>query len=138
VLPALLSKIDAARSADADRFVIWGTGTPRREFMYVDDLADACLFLMQHYDDEQPINVGCGSDMTIRELAQTLARVVGFEGRFEFDGSKPDGTPRKVLDVSRLKALGWQPQVDLETGVTLTYDWYCRNVARNIPLTSAA
>src|SRR5262249_31375918 len=127
VLPALLRKIDDAKARGADHVTLWGSGTPRREFMHVDDLADACLFLLPRYDDEQPINAGWGEDLTIRELAETLARVVGFRGRFEFDASKPDGTPRKILDVSRLQTLGWRPRIDLETGITMTYEWYCRN-----------
>ncbi len=138
VLPALLRKIHAAHVIGADHVTIWGTGTPRREFLFVDDLADACLFTMQHYDGEQPLNVGWGTDITIRELAQTLARVVGFEERFEFDSSRPDGTPRKVLDVSRLHELGWRPRVHLETGVTMTYDWYRRSLIEKLSITSAA
>ncbi len=128
VLPALLRKIDEAHAAHAESVVVWGSGTPRREFMYADDLADACLFAMRHYDGEQPINVGWGTDLTIHELAAALAGVVGFRGRLEFDRSKPDGTPRKVLDTSQLTGLGWQPRVDLQTGLTLTYDWYRRSM----------
>jgi len=138
VLPALMNKIHAAHVSGADHVTIWGSGTPRREFLYVADLADACVFLMQRYHDEQPINVGCGTDITIRELAETLARAIGFEERFEFDASKPDGTPRKVLDVSRLTSLGWKPRVPLETGVTVTYDWYRRNVASDSAVASVA
>ena len=129
VLPALLRKIDTARCSGAERVVLWGSGTPRREFLFVDDLADACLYLMQHYSDERPINVGCGEDLTIRELAELIAQVVGFRGRFETEPSRPDGTPRKLLDVSRLAALGWRPRVDLETGIARTYAWYLGNVA---------
>jgi len=138
VLPALLRKIETARVQGADAVTLWGTGTPRREFLHVDDLADACLFLMQHYSDERPINVGCGKDLTILELAQLIARVVGFGGRFEFDASRPDGTPRKLLDVSRLKALGWQPRICLESGLADTYAWYLGNIARSSPVSSAA
>jgi GDP-L-fucose synthase len=126
VLPALLHKIDAARVTGAREVTLWGSGTPRREFLYVDDLADACVFLMQHYSDERPINVGCGEDLTIRELAELIAQIVGFRGSFVLDGSRPDGTPRKVLDVSRLTDMGWRPQVDLRTGIEITYDWYRR------------
>ena len=133
VLPALLRKIHNAQATGADRVTIWGSGTPRREFLYVDDLADACLFLMQRYDDEQPLNVGWGTDITIRELAQILARSIGFDGDFRFDASKPDGTPRKVLDVSRLTALGWKPSMPLESGVSITHDWYRRNLAEVAP-----
>lgn len=130
VLPALLRKIDEAHAKGAESVVIWGSGTPRREFMYVDDLADACLFAMRRYDGEQPLNVGWGADLTIRELAAAVARVVGFEGRFEFDGSKPDGTPRKVLDTSRLSELGWHPSVNLASGLERTYEWYRLSAAR--------
>ena len=138
VLPALMRKIHEAKVAGASRMTVWGSGAPRREFMHVDDLADACLFLMEHYEGSEPINVGCGKDLTIRELAHTLARVIGFEGLFEFDGSKPDGTPRKVLDVSRLDALGWRARVDLEAGVATTYDWYRKHVAGRQQATAAA
>ena len=138
VLPALMRKIHEARAAGANRMTVWGSGAPRREFMHVDDLADACLFFMQRYDGAEPINVGCGQDLTIRELAQTLARVIGFEGLFEFDGTKPDGTPRKVLDVSRLNALGWRTSIDLEKGATSTYEWYRRHVAGRKHATAAA
>ncbi len=138
VLPALLRKIEAARASGADRVTLWGSGTPRREFLFVDDLADACLFLMQHYSDEQPINVGCGEDLTILELAQLIAQVIGYSGRFELDAARPDGTPRKLLDVSRLAALGWRPRVDLRTGIRITHDWYRQHVAQRMAATSAA
>ena len=129
VLPALLRKIETARLSGARAVTLWGSGTPRREFLFVDDLAEACLFLMERHADERPINVGWGEDLTIRELAELIGEVVGFRGGFELDPSRPDGTPRKVLDVSRLAALGWKPRVDLRTGIALTYDWYRRNVA---------
>jgi GDP-L-fucose synthase len=129
VLPALLRKIDTARVRGAAAVTLWGSGTPRREFLHVDDLADACLFLMEHYSGEQPINVGWGEDLTILELARLIARVVGYAGRFELDPSRPDGTPRKLLDVSRLTALGWQPRIALESGIADTYAWYLGNVA---------
>ena len=138
VLPALIRKVEAARDAGAAGVTLWGSGTPRREFLFVDDLADACLFLMEHYADERPINVGCGEDLTIRELAGLIAEVVGFRGSFEFDASRPDGTPRKLLDVSRLAALGWRPRVDLRSGIQITYDWYRRNGADSRAVTSAA
>jgi GDP-L-fucose synthase len=131
VLPALLRKIDTARETQAERVTIWGSGAPRREFLYVDDLADACLYLMRHYDGAAPLNVGSGEDLSIRELAATIARVVGFAGHFDYDPSKPDGTPRKVLDVSRLKALGWSPRVSLESGISKTYAWYREHCVRN-------
>jgi GDP-L-fucose synthase len=138
VLPALLRKIDTARSSGAERVTLWGTGMPRREFLFVDDLAEACLFLMQHYSDERPINVGCGEDLSIRDLAQLIAQVVGYPGRFELDASRPDGTPRKVLDVSRLAALGWRARVDLATGIQITHDWYRRHVAPGAAAQTAA
>jgi GDP-L-fucose synthase len=124
VLPALIRKIGDASASGASSITLWGTGTARREFLYVDDLADACIFLMQHYSQEEPINVGCGEDLTIHELASTIASVIGFQGRFEFDTARPDGTPRKVLDVSRLKALGWQAKTTLHAGLAATWDWY--------------
>ena len=127
VLPALLRKMHEAKESGAAEVVIWGTGRPRREFLYVEDLAEACLFLMQHYEDERPINVGCGRDQTIAELAETVARVVGFTGTLRFDSSKPDGAPRKLLDTSRLAALGWTPRTPLEAGVRLTYTWFLAN-----------
>jgi GDP-L-fucose synthase len=127
VLPALLRRFHEAKQNGAAEVVLWGSGRPRREFLYVDDLADACLFLMQHYTDEQPINVGWGSDQTIAELAATVARVVGFTGAMRYDASKPDGTPRKLLDTSRLSALGWRPRTELETGIRLTYEWLLNN-----------
>jgi GDP-L-fucose synthase len=124
VLPALIRRFHDAKQAGAPEVVLWGTGTPRREFLHVDDLADACLHLLNHYDDPQPINVGVGTDVTIRELAELVARVVGYTGAIGNDLAKPDGTPRKLLDVSRLQALGWKPGIDLESGVASTYAWY--------------
>ena len=124
VLPALLGKIDAAVREGRDAVEIWGSGRPRREFLHVDDLADAVVFLMKTWSDEEPINIGTGTDVTIAELARMIAEVVCFTGRFVFDASKPDGTPRKLLDVSRLTALGWRPQIDLEVGIRQTHDWY--------------
>jgi GDP-L-fucose synthase len=124
VLPALIRKFHEARQRGERDTVVWGTGTPRREFLYVDDLADACVFLMNGYDSEELINVGWGEDVSIRELAQLVREVVGFEGELRFDPSKPDGTPRKVLDVSRLQALGWRPSVPLREGVTRSFRWF--------------
>jgi GDP-L-fucose synthase len=121
VLPALLRKAHEARLRGDSELVVWGSGTPRREFLYVDDLADACVHLMELGYDGPIVNVGCGADLTIRELAETVMRVVGFEGRIVFDSSKPDGTPRKLLDVSRLTALGWRASVPLEAGLRLAY-----------------
>jgi GDP-L-fucose synthase len=127
VLPALLRKFHEAKERGASEVEIWGTGTPRREFLHVDDLADACLFLMRQYEDENWINVGWGRDLSIAELAETISRVVGFAGSVRFDASKPDGTPRKLLDTKRLTALGWSPRIDLETGIRSTYAWYLEN-----------
>ena len=124
VVPALIRKIDEARSAGAPQVEIWGSGTPRREFLYVDDMADACVFLLRRYSGHDHVNVGTGEDLTIRELAKTIARVVGYGGGFAYDPSKPDGTPRKLLDVSRLAALGWRAATGLEAGLKLSYDWY--------------
>ena len=127
VLPALLRRFHEAKEAGAAEVVLWGSGRPRREFLYVDDLADACLFLMQHYEDEQPINVGWGRDETIAELAATVAHVVGFSGGTRYDSSKPDGTPRKLLDTTRLTALGWTPRTELSAGIRATYEWFLNN-----------
>lgn len=126
VVPALMRKICEAREscAAAETVEVWGTGTPRREFLHVDDLAAACLFAMQHYDDEMPLNVGSGEDLPIRELAELIARIAGYEGRFVYDESKPDGTPRKLLDSSRIRALGWKPQIELAEGLRQTYQWF--------------
>jgi GDP-L-fucose synthase len=124
VLPALLAKIDAAVWDGRDTVEIWGSGRPRREFLHVDDLADAVVFLMKTWSDEEPINIGTGADLTITDLARLIADVVGFTGQFVFDASKPDGTPRKLLDVSKLTALGWRPRIDLEAGIRQTYEWY--------------
>ena len=129
VLPALLRKIHEAKEDDAPGVSVWGTGTPRREFMHVSDLASACRFLIEHYDTPEVINVGCGEDVTIRELAELICEVVGFTGRLDFDAGKPDGTPRKLLDVSRLRDLGWKPRVSLRDGIRETYDWYLREKA---------
>jgi GDP-L-fucose synthase len=127
VLPALIRKFHEARRANQKSVVIWGTGTPRREFLYVDDLADAVVFLTQHYSGAGLVNVGVGQDVTIRELAEIVGQTVGYEGELVFDTSKPDGTPRKLLDVSRLKGLGWQATTTLEAGLRQTYDWFCAN-----------
>jgi GDP-L-fucose synthase len=124
VLPALMRKFHEAKVSGAGEVVVWGTGSPRREFLYVDDLADALVFLMQGYSDEGLVNVGCGEDLTILELAEAVAGVVGFTGELRFDTSKPDGTPRKLLDVSRLSALGWKAQVPLRAGLERTYGWF--------------
>ena len=127
VLPALLRKFHEAKVSRTPQVVVWGSGTPRREFLHVDDLADACLFLMQGYDEEAIINVGVGEDVSIAELAALVQRVVGYEGDIVFDASKPDGTPRKLLDVSRLGSLGWRARIGLEDGLRQTYRWYQEN-----------
>jgi GDP-L-fucose synthase len=130
VVPALMAKADAARRASAAELVVWGTGSPRREFMYVDDLADALVFLLRHYSDEEHVNIGVGHDVTIRELAETVARIVGLQGKLRFDTSKPDGTPRKLMDSSRLLAMGWKPSTPLEEGLRKTFAWFTDNVAK--------
>ena len=124
VLPALIRRFHEARERGDAELVVWGTGTPRREFLHVDDLADACVFLMRNYAADEPINVGVGEDLSIAELAALVARVVGFQGRLAFDASKPDGTPRKLLDTRRINDLGWRPRIPLETGVAATYRWF--------------
>lgn len=124
VLPALMRKAHEARVSNSQEMVVWGSGNPRREFMHVDDMASAAVFLMLHYDDPGIINVGVGADVSIRELAQLICRVTGFEGRLEFDASKPDGMPQKLLDISRLSGLGWRARIGLEEGIANTYRWY--------------
>jgi len=124
VLPALMRRFHEAKEAGAPEVVVWGTGTPRREFLHVDDLADACLFVMREYDDPQILNVGVGQDVSIRELAELVKEVVGFSGVLRFDPTKPDGTPRKLLDVSRLNALAWKARVPLRQGIEETYRWF--------------
>lgn len=124
VLPAMIRKFHDAKACGAAEVVLWGTGTPRREFLHVDDLADACLFLMQRYDEADHINVGTGIDLSIRELAELVRGIVYPEARLVFDASKPDGTPRKLLDVSRLHQLGWRHSIELRQGVEATYRWY--------------
>jgi GDP-L-fucose synthase len=129
VLAALMRKTHEAKLAQADSVGVWGSGTPRREFLYVDDLADALVFLMRHYSAEGQVNVGTGEDLTIRELAGRIAAVVDFEGRFAFDRTKPDGTPRKLVDVGRLNSLGWTARTSLDDGLRLTYRWFLDNAA---------
>jgi GDP-L-fucose synthase len=124
VLAALLQRIHLAKVNEFSTVEIWGSGTPRREFLHVDDLASACIFLLEHYSDGLPINVGIGTDVTIQELAELIAEVVGFKGTFTFDRSKPDGTPRKCSDTTRLRQLGWAPAIDLRSGLRQTYDWF--------------
>ncbi|MDB6162920.1 MAG: NAD-dependent epimerase/dehydratase [Xanthomonadaceae bacterium] len=130
VLPALLRKFHEAKSKGDSQVVMWGTGTPRREFLHVDDLADACVFLTRSYDGEDIVNIGVGEDISIRELAELIAQVTGYEGQIVNDTSKPDGTPRKLLDVSRVNALGWHAKIPLREGVTETYRWFLQNKAK--------
>ena len=130
VLAALLRKAHEAKKSGARELVVWGTGTPRREFLHVDDCASACLYLLEKYDSPEIINVGCGEDISIRELAELICDVVGFEGELSWDKTKPDGTPRKLLDVSKLRALGWTPTIKLRDGIAQTYDWFLKNAAK--------
>jgi GDP-L-fucose synthase len=128
VLPGLIRRFDDAKTSRSSSVTLWGTGSPRREFLHVDDFARACVFLLEHYDDDEIINVGVGEDITIRELAALIARVVGFDGDLEWDATMPDGTPRKLLDVSRINQLGWRAEIGLEEGVRSTFEWYRRHV----------
>ncbi len=134
VLAALLRKFHEAKVAKAPSVVVWGTGTPRREFLHVDDLADATLFLMHQYDAEEIINVGVGTDLSIRELAELIGEIVGYSGSITYDLSKPDGTPRKLLDVTKLQSLGWKPKIGLREGITHTYQWYQEQVEKEQPI----
>ena len=127
VLPALLHKFHLAKEAAQPSVTLWGTGSAFREFLHVDDLAQACLFLMENYDSPELVNVGCGEDLTVRELAELVGRVVGYSGKIEWDTTKPDGTPRKLLDVSRLNKLGWKARIPLEEGIRSTYQWWLGN-----------
>jgi GDP-L-fucose synthase len=129
VVAALIMKIHAAKVANSPTVELWGTGTPKREFLFSEDLADACIFVMKNYSGEMCLNVGTGRDMTILELAESVARIAGWQGTFTFDQSKPDGMPRKVMDVSRLSALGWNAPSDFETGMKEAYRWYAENIA---------
>ncbi|WP_104088485.1 GDP-L-fucose synthase [Cryobacterium sp. N19] len=128
VLPALIRRYDDAATSGATSVTNWGTGTPRREFLHVDDMAEACLHLMEHYDGAEQVNVGTGRDVTIREIAETIARVVGFDGVTEWDRTKPDGTPQKLLDVSKLAEAGWRASIELEAGLRSTVQWYRDNL----------
>ncbi len=124
VLPALIRRVHEAKLADSESVSIWGTGNPRREFLHSDDLADAVLFLMENYNDSEIVNVGCGEDQTIRVLAETISEVVGYSGSLAFDSTRPDGTPQKVLDISKIRALGWTPEIPLKKGLEQVYQWY--------------
>jgi GDP-L-fucose synthase len=124
VLPALIRKVHEAKKNGASEIVVWGSGSPRREFLHADDLADASLFLLQAHEPVDLVNIGCGEDLTIRELAETVCRVLEFSGQPVFDTSKPDGTPRKLLDIGRIRAMGWKPSIPLEVGIKKTYEWF--------------
>lgn len=130
VLPALIRRFHEAKTEGKPEVVIWGSGTPLREFLYVDDLADACLFLMNHYSGDETVNLGTGKELSIAQLAELVKKTVGYEGRITFDASKPDGTPRKLLDVSKLKGLGWTYQTELEDGIALAYDDFLHSEVR--------
>lgn len=127
VIPALIRKFYEAKIESRPSVTIWGTGKPKREFLHVDDLADACVFLMNHYDESDIVNVGCGEDISIAELALLVKDIVGYTGDIEYDIEKPDGTPRKLLDVGKLRGLGWKPGLSLEEGIRKTYEWYCQS-----------
>jgi len=124
VLPALIRRFHEAKLADSESVSIWGTGNPRREFLHSDDLADAVLFLMENYNDSEIVNVGCGEDQTIKVLAETIREVVGYSGSLDFDSSRPDGTPQKMLDISKIRVLGWTPEIPLKNGLEQVYQWY--------------
>ncbi|HSU85719.1 MAG TPA: GDP-L-fucose synthase [Chthoniobacterales bacterium] len=124
VLAALLRKAHEAKMSGEPELVAWGSGTPRREFLHVDDLASACVFLLENYDSPEIINIGSGTDLTIRELAELICEVVGFDGGLKFDATKPDGTPRKLLDISKIESIGWKPTIPLREGVARTYEWF--------------
>jgi len=130
VLPALIRKVHEAKASGARTVTVWGSGNPRREFLYSDDLAGACRFLLEKYDSPEIVNVGCGEDVTIRELAELICDVIGYGGELAFDSSKPDGTPRKLLDVTKIKALGWSPKVSLREGIAEAYRWYLQTLSK--------
>ena len=127
VLPALIRKFHDAKTRGEARVSLWGSGSPLREFLHADDLASACIFLLENYNDEIAINIGTGKDLSIKDLAELIKVIVGFDGAIEWDSSKPDGTPRKLLDVSRMTALGWSPSIGLEEGIRSTYEWFLAN-----------
>jgi GDP-L-fucose synthase len=127
VLPALVRKTHEAKTRNQKNLMVWGTGKPCREFLHVDDLAAGCLLLLEKYDSPEIINVGCGEDITVRELAELICDVVGFDGELVWDSSKPDGTPRKLLDTTKIRALGWQPTISLRKGIEQTYKWFLAN-----------
>jgi GDP-L-fucose synthase len=129
VLPALMRKAHEAKVRKDQKLIVWGTGKPRREFLHVDDLASACVLILEKYDSPEIINLGCGEDISIRELAELICDVVGFEGELAWDTTKPDGTPRRLLDVTKLRALGWKPAIPLRDGIARTYEWFRANYA---------
>jgi GDP-L-fucose synthase len=124
VMPAMIRRLHEAKVKDAKSVTMWGSGTPRREILHVDDLETACLFLLEKYDDDVPLNIGCGSDVSIKELAEIVAKVIQFDGEINWDTSKPDGMPRKLLDTTRVNQLGWFPIIELEEGIRSTYNWF--------------
>ena len=132
VLPAMIRRFHEAKISSASSVTLWGTGTPRREFLHVDDLAEAACFLMENYNSPDLLNVGVGEDLTIADLAALIARIVGYGGRIVFDSSRPDGTPRKLLDVSRIHTLGWHARIPLEQGIVSTYKWYVAHAAEGV------
>ncbi len=128
VLPAMIRKFHEAKCSGAESVELWGSGTPLREFLYADDMADACVYLLEHYDGEEHVNIGTGKELTIAALAELVKDTVGFTGRIEWNRDMPDGTPRKLTDVSKLHELGWRHKIELEEGVRLAYDWFCENI----------
>jgi len=128
VLPALIRKFHEAKTSGAKEVVVWGTGTPLREFLHVDDCAEACIFLMREYEEEEHVNIGVGQDMSIRDLARLVGEVIGFSGKLTFDTTKPDGTPRKLVDTTRINRLGWTARISLRDGIRSSYDWFVRNI----------
>ena len=130
MLAAVLRKAHEAKKHNDRKLIVWGTGKPRREFLHVDDLAAACFLLLEKYDSPETINVGCGEDISIRELAELICEVVGFDGELAWDTTKPDGTPRKLLDISKIRALGWRPVITLRDGIKGTYNWFVANFAQ--------
>lgn len=131
VLPALMRKAHEAKVRKDQKLIVWGTGKPRREFLHVDDLASACVLILEKYDSPEIINLGCGEDISIRELAELICDVVGFDGELAWDTTKPDGTPRRLLDVTKLRALGWKPAIPLRDGIARTYEWFRANYAQH-------
>jgi GDP-L-fucose synthase len=134
VLPAMIRRFHEAKLSGTQSVTLWGSGNPRREFLHVDDLASACIFMLEEYDAEIPLNVGCGVDITILQLAQIVARVTDFQGQINWDSSRPDGTPQKLLDTSRINSLGWKPSIPLEIGIRETYEWFKTQLVNNADL----